>query len=128
MGGALAAIEQGYIQGEIQEAAYRYQQAVERQEQIVVGVNQFEVQEEIELERLAVDPAIEIGQQERLAKLRAGRHTHKVSDLLTRLTITAKGEENLLPLLIECVENNITLGEICNVLRQEWGEYHPTGL
>ena len=127
-GGAMAAIEQGYIQSEIQEAAYQYQQAVERQDQIMVGVNKFEVQEDIELERLAVDPAIEVGQRDRLAKLRAGRDAQRVAELLTHLQKSARSDDNLLPLFVECVENDITLGEICNVLREEWGEYQPTGL
>lgn len=128
MGGALAAIEQGYIQGEIQEASYQYQQAVERQEQIVVGVNQFEVQEEIELEQLSVDPSIEINQRERLAKLRAGRDAQRINDLLSHLEKAANSNDNLLPLFVECVENDLTLGEICNVLRGVWGEYQPIGL
>ncbi len=128
MGGALAAIEQGYIQSEIQDAAYQYQQAVERQDQIVVGVNQFEVQEDIELERLSVDPSIEVGQCERLAKLRAGRDTQRVHELQSRLEKAAESNENLLPLFVECVENDLTLGEICNVLRGVWGEHQPTGL
>ncbi len=128
MGGALSAIEQGYIQGEIQEAAYQYQQAVESQEQIVVGVNQFESQEDIELERLSVDPSIEFNQRERLAKLRAGRDGQRVNDLLSQLENAAKSNDNLLPIFVECVENDLTLGEICNVLRGVWGEYQPTGL
>jgi len=128
MGGAQAAIEQGYIQSEIQEAAYQYQQAVERQDQIVVGVNKFEVQEDIELERLAVDPAIEIGQRDRLTKLRAGRDAQRVNELLAHLEKAANRDENLLPLFVECVENDITLGEICDVLREIWGVYQPTGL
>ncbi len=125
MGGALAAIEQGYIQGEIQEAAYQYQQAVEQQDQIVVGVNQFEVQEDIELEQLSVDPAIEVGQRERLAKLRKERDAQRVNELLAQLEKAANGDDNLLPLFVECVENHVTLGEICNVLRAVWGEYQP---
>ncbi|MBC8496893.1 MAG: methylmalonyl-CoA mutase family protein [Chloroflexi bacterium] len=128
MGGAQAAIEQGYIQSEIQEAAYQYQQAVERQDQIMVGVNKFEIQEDIELERLAVDPAIEISQRDRLTKLRAGRDAQRVNELLAHLEKAANGDENLLPLFVECVENDITLGEICDVLREIWGEYQPTGL
>ncbi len=126
MGGALAAIEQGYIQNEIQEAAYQFQQAVERQDQIVVGINQYEVREDIELERLTVDPAIEINQRERLVELRAGRDTTRVKELLAHLEKAADGDDNLLPLFIECVENDITLGEICGVLRGVWGEYQPT--
>ncbi|MBC8507317.1 MAG: methylmalonyl-CoA mutase family protein [Chloroflexi bacterium] len=128
LGGALAAIEQGYIQSQIQDAAYQYQQAVESQDQIVVGVNQFEVQEDIELERLSVDPSIEVGQCERLATLRSERDTQRVHELQAQLEKAAERDENLLPLFVECVENDLTLGEICNVLRGVWGEYQPTGL
>ncbi len=123
MGGALQAIEKGFMQNEIQDAAYAAQQAIEKKEQIVVGVNEFEVQEERSLERLAVDPAIEIAARERLKKLRESRDGRAVNDLLGKLTSAAKGTENLMPLFIECVENEATLGEICNALRGVWGEY-----
>ena len=124
MGGALTAIEQGYIQAEIQEAAYQYQKAVERGEQIVVGVNAFHVDEAIELERLSVDPALEEAQRDKLAALRARRDAARAGELLSQLEKAARGSENLLPLFIACVENDVTLGEICGVLRQVWGEYH----
>jgi len=123
MGGALTAIELGYTQGEIQEAAYQYQRAVENHEQIVVGVNAFEVDEQIDLEQLKVDPAIEAGQQERLRAIRARRDAARVSQLLSQLENSAHGDENLTPLLITCVENDITLGEITAVLRGVWGEF-----
>ena len=121
----MAAIERGYTQGEIQEAAYQYQQAVEHGEQIIVGVNDFQVEEQIELEQLKVDPAIETAQHQRLAKIRQRRDSARVLALLTRLEQSAHGDENLIPLFIECVENDITLGEICGVLRKAWGEYQP---
>jgi methylmalonyl-CoA mutase N-terminal domain/subunit len=126
MGGALAAIERGFIQNEIQEAAYRYQQAVESKEQIVVGVNEFEIEEERSIERLKIDPAIEAAQRQAVAALRARRDANRVSELRTRLENAARGSENLMPLFIECVENDVTLGEICNTLRGAWGEYRPT--
>ncbi len=125
LGGALAAIESGFIQAEIQEAAYQFQRAVEEDQQIVVGLNAYQVDESIELTRLKVDPAIEADQHARLARLRSQRDANQVSELLSRLEHTAKTQENLLPLFIECVEKDITLGEICQVLRQVWGEYHP---
>ncbi len=125
MGGALAAIQGGYMQGEIQEAAYAYQKAVERKEEIVVGLNAFQVQEGIDLEHLKVDPAIEAGQRARLAELRARRDRERASALLSQLEHSALGSENLLPLFIECVESDVTLGEICRVLRGVWGEYQP---
>jgi methylmalonyl-CoA mutase N-terminal domain/subunit len=125
MGGALAAIDHGFIQGEIQEAAYRYQRLVEAGEEVVVGVNAFQVEEAMELERLKVDPSIEVGQRQRLAELRQRRDAGRTSELLTLLESVARGSENLMPLFIACVESDITLGEICGVLRQVWGEYIP---
>ena len=127
MGGALIAIERGYMQNEIQNAAYAAQQAIERGEQVVVGVNQFQVEEEMTLERLKVDPVIELGQREMLKELRETRDQRLVGELLGRLKIAASSAENLMPLFIECVENDITLGEICNTLREVWGEYVAEG-
>ena len=125
LGGALAAIEQGYIQEQIQEAAYRYQRAVEKDEEIVVGVNAYQADEALELARLEVDPAMQQAQHRRLAALREQRDATRVAELLGRLGSAAKGADNLMPLFIECVENQITLGEICGVLRDVWGEYQP---
>ena len=126
IGGALAAIERGFIQREIQESAYRYQRAVERREQIVVGVNEFVVQEETTLRRLKVDPAVRKRQIERLKALRERRDSEKVQTLLIRLREMAQGEDSLLPIILECVEAYATLGEICGVLREVFGEYKPS--
>jgi methylmalonyl-CoA mutase N-terminal domain/subunit len=127
MGGALQSIERGYMQNEIQNAAYAAQQEIERKEQIVVGVNQFQVDEVLTLERLQVDPSIELAARERLKKLRESRDQRVVEELLGKLENLARGAENLMPLFIECVENDITLGEICNTLRGVWGEYVAKG-
>jgi methylmalonyl-CoA mutase N-terminal domain/subunit len=127
MGGALQSIERGFMQNEIQNAAYAAQQAIEKKEQIVVGVNQFQVKEEIALERLKVDPSIEIGQRERLRELRESRDQRVVEQLLAKLVEAAKGTQNLMPLFIECVEHDITLGEVCGALRGVWGEYVAEG-
>ena len=124
LGGALAAIEAGFIQGEIEEAAYHTQQAIERGEEIIVGVNAFQSSEEVSLERLRVDPAIERAQRERLQALRQRRDPQRAASLLSRLEEAARGQENLMPLLIECVEADLTLGELCGLLRRIWGEYH----
>jgi methylmalonyl-CoA mutase N-terminal domain/subunit len=125
MGGALVAIENGYLQNEIQEAAYQYQQAVETNENIIVGLNAFKIDEKLDLENLKVDPSIEINQRNRLDMLRLRRDPGKVNDLTARLDSTARNSENIMPVLIECVESSLTLGEICRVLRQVWGEYQP---
>ncbi|MDK1080712.1 MAG: methylmalonyl-CoA mutase family protein [Anaerolineae bacterium] len=127
MGGALIAVERGYIQNEIQNAAYVAQQQVESGENIVVGVNQFETEEELTLERLKVDPAIEAAQRKKLKSLRKKRNAAQVAELRTRLESAANSNENLMPLFIECVDNNVTLGEICNTLRGVWGEYVAKG-
>jgi len=124
LGGPLAAIESGFIQREIQDAAYHAQQAIERGDSVVVGVNAFQNDEDVHLEQLRVDPEIERAQFERLASLRAGRDEGRVNALRGQLEAAAKGQDNLMPLLIECVEADITLGEICNTLRSVWGEYH----
>ncbi len=123
MGGALMAIENGFIQGEIQNAAFAAQRRLENHEDIVVGVNKFTVDEKIELESLKIDPKIESEQKERLAALRAGRDAVLAEALLERLEKAAQGDENLMPIIIDCVENKLTLGEICNRLRKVWGEY-----
>jgi methylmalonyl-CoA mutase, N-terminal domain len=125
MGGALAAIERGYMQAEIQEAAYRAQQDVESGRAIVVGVNAYDSREPVRLERLKVDPAIEVQQRQHLAQLRARREADRVEAELARLSAAAEGNENLLPILIACVEADVTLGEICGRLRRIWGEYRP---
>ena len=125
MGGMLAAIEQGYVQREIQDAAYESQMALERREEIVVGVNRFVEEQEPAIELLHLDPAIEATQRERLAELRARRDGERVAALRDRLTAAARGDENLMPLFVECVENDVTLGEIANTLRAVWGEYRP---
>jgi len=127
MGGALQAIERGYIQNEIQNAAYVAQKQIESGEQIIVGVNQFQVDEEITLERLRVDPSIELGQRERLRELREKRDQKAVKQCLDRLVKASNNTENLMPLFIECVEHSVTLGEICNTLRAVWGEYVAEG-
>ena len=125
LGGALKAIEQGYIQGEIQEAAYQYQRAVEREEHVVVGVNAFQVDEAMTLERLKVDPSIEVNQVNRLKEYKSRRDAVKVGELLAYLENAAHSTENLMPVFIAAVEGDLTLGEICGVLRKTWGEYQP---
>ena len=128
LGGALAAIESGYTQREIQDAAYAYQRAIEQNEQTVVGVNAFVAEEPTAIERLTVDAAVEARQRERVAALRVRRDHERVSALREELAATARGAGNLMPLFIECVENDVTLGEICHTLREVWGEYRPTSI
>ena len=123
IGGSLAAIESGYMQAEIHDAAYAYQKKIEQGDQVVVGVNNFADDNKLEIDRLIVDKEIEERQRERVRAIRKHRDSEKTSALLDRLSNAAQGADNLMPLFIECVENNITLGEICNTLRNIWGEY-----
>ncbi|MGC9350162.1 MAG: acyl-CoA mutase large subunit family protein [Anaerolineae bacterium] len=127
LGGAPAAIEQGYMQAEIAEAAYRAQRAVEQGDQVIVGVNAFqEDEEELEIEQLKVDPAIEKRQHERLQELRAQRDNARASSVLGRIEEAARASDtSMMPLFITAVEADCTLGEICGVLRRVWGEYQP---
>ncbi len=125
MGGSLRAIEQGYIQQEIQEAAYKYQQAVEQQRQTVVGVNKFTVEEELKPDLLRVDESIQQTQGNKLAALRARRNNNAVENALNALAAAAQSNENLMPYILTAVEAYATTGEINNILRRVWGEYHP---
>jgi methylmalonyl-CoA mutase N-terminal domain/subunit len=125
MGGALAALEAGYINNEIETAAYAYQQAVQRGEEIIVGVNKYTTDEDIQPETLKVDPAIEAAQHAKLAELRRTRDNARVAALRGRIAEAARGDENLMPLFIEAVEHDVTLGEICHTLRDVFGEYQP---
>jgi len=126
MGGVLAAIESGYIQREIQEAAYRFQKDLDAGEEIVVGVNRFRQEEELGIEMMKLDPEIEAMQRQRLANLRARRDNAKVAELRGHLETAVQSKENLMPLFIACVENDVTLGEIAHTLRGVWGEYKPS--
>lgn len=126
MGGALTAVETGYIQNEIQEAAYRYQRGLEDGAEVVVGVNRFVQDEDVNIDLMKLDPAIEEAQRARLAALRQRRDNGTVTQLRAQLAAAAQSNENLMPLFVACVENDMTLGEICHTLRGVWGEYQPT--
>jgi methylmalonyl-CoA mutase N-terminal domain/subunit len=123
LGGMLRAIETGYVQREIQEAAYNYQKALEEKTEIVVGVNQFQTEENETIPILRVDPQIEHNQIERVRAVRAKRDSAKAENSLAKLEEAARGTENLLPRILECVERNVTVGEISHRLRKVWGEY-----
>jgi methylmalonyl-CoA mutase N-terminal domain/subunit len=123
MGGMLRAIETGYVQREIQESAYRYQRAIETKDAIVVGVNRHTTEEVSPVAILRVDPAMEPAQVERLHGLRERRDSQAVETALERLESAARGTENLLPRILDCVEAYATVGEISNRLRKVWGEY-----
>jgi methylmalonyl-CoA mutase, N-terminal domain len=126
LGGTLAAIEQGYIQGEIQNAAYAYQQAVERGEKIVVGVNRFRQDEDRHHPMFHLDPELERQQVERLRELRASRDRACVEQRLSELEQAARGSDNLMPKILAACEAYGTVGEISDRLRRVFGEYRAS--
>jgi methylmalonyl-CoA mutase, N-terminal domain len=126
LNGTLRAIESGFIQGEIQKAAYEFQRAVEKNEQIVVGVNDFKVEEERPITILRVEEQIARDQIERLQAFRLKRDATRVKTVLAELARRASGAENLLPAILDAVENNCTVGEISDTLRSVFGEYQES--
>jgi methylmalonyl-CoA mutase N-terminal domain/subunit len=125
MGGMLHAIETGYVQSEIQEAAYEYQRAVETGDAIVVGVNKFAADEE-RIPILRVDEQIGRDQVARVQSVRAKRDAGAADAALKRIEEAASGTENLLPHILTAVDAYVTVGEISNILRRVWGEYRES--
>ena len=125
MGGAVAAIESGYMQREIQEAAWRYQQEVDRGERIIVGVNKFQLDGEEPKPIFRVNPEVERAQVQRLRAVKRERDDGAVAASLSRLRDAAAGDENLLPSILEAVKAYATVGEMCGVLREVFGDYQP---
>jgi methylmalonyl-CoA mutase N-terminal domain/subunit len=123
MGGSVTAIEQGFIQDEIARSAYDYQRQIENKEKIIVGVNKFEVEEKNDTPLLKIDDSIRKVQSDKLAALRAKRDAAKAQLCLDAIGKAAKDGSNLMPVVIEAVENYCTLGEIADTLRKEFGEY-----
>jgi methylmalonyl-CoA mutase, N-terminal domain len=122
-GGVVRCIEEGFIQRQIENSAYEYQQEIERGDRIIVGVNKFEIEEETKPPLLRVDPKVEDDQVTRLREVRSGRNASQVEKCLNELKIAATGEDNLMPPIIAAVKEYATLGEICDILRQVFGEY-----
>ncbi|OYT49700.1 methylmalonyl-CoA mutase [Thermoplasmatales archaeon ex4484_36] len=123
LGGVIPAIEKGFFQREIAESAYRYQQEVERGERVIVGVNRYVMDEEIDIPILRVDEEGERRQIERLRRLKERRDSSKVRESLSRLKRAAEGDENLMPYILDCVKSYATLGETTDVLREVFGVY-----
>ncbi len=123
IGGAVAAVEAGFVQGEIEQAAFRWQQEVEGGERVIVGVNKYALDEEEPIELHKLDPAAERRQVERTAKVRAERSAGDADAALERVRAAARGTDNLLFPMRDALRARCTIGEICGVLRQEWGEY-----
>jgi methylmalonyl-CoA mutase N-terminal domain/subunit len=125
MGGMVKAIEEGYPQRQIQDAAYYYQKSIESGDRVVVGVNKFQQKEAPPTGLLRVDPAVEAAQKEKLTADKANRNNDRVKATLDVLASKAASEDNLMPAILDCVRCYGTLGEICGVLRNQFGEYLP---
>ena len=127
LGGVIPAIKENFFQREIAEASFRYQAEVESKQRIVVGVNRYELEDEAEIELLRVDPALEQKQIDRVQAVRAGRDSAAVEASLARLKeAAAREDENLMPLLIEASRAYVTMGEMCDALREAWGTWRET--
>ena len=123
MGGSVAAIEQGFIQNEIAKSAYEYQRNIETGQKIIVGINKFTIDKEEPVPGFKVDDSIRTVQSEKLARLRANRNHAKCDQLLQLLNDKASSGENIMPTVVEAVEQKISLGEIADTLREVFGEY-----
>jgi methylmalonyl-CoA mutase N-terminal domain/subunit len=123
MGGAVAAIENGFVQREIQDSAYAYQREIEKKERVVVGLNRFQVKEPKPTNLLRVDPTVRLSQIEKIKRLKAERNAAAVERTLGELRRGAQGNDNLMPLILQAVKAYATLGEICDVMRGVFGEY-----
>ena len=126
LGGAVEAISRGFQQKEIQDSAYAYQRAIEKNETIIVGVNKFTVEEGAPQGLLRVKEEVEVNQKAALAKMKAGRDGARVESTLKALEQAAKGTENLMPFILDAVKSYATLGEVANVLRGVFGVHRET--
>ena len=127
LGGAVVAIEKGYIQREIQDSAYKWQMEVEKKERIIVGVNKYQIKEKPPEGLLRVDASVGEFQKGKLAKMKAARDNAAVAAKLAALEAACKDESvNLMPVILEAVKAYATLGEVCGVMRKVFGEYQPT--
>jgi methylmalonyl-CoA mutase N-terminal domain/subunit len=125
MGGTLKAIEEGYIQREIQDSAYRFQKEIESNERIYVGINKYTMEEPPPTNLLRVDPKQQEIETEKLKKLRSERDEEALKAALDKLAEVSRTDENVMPAVIEAVKARATVGEICDVWRNIWGEYRP---
>lgn len=126
-GGVVASIEKGFIQRHIENSAYEYQKEIEKEERIIVGVNRYRIDEEIKPPVLKIDPEVEDTQIKSLAQLKKTRNNEKVRECLADLREAATGDGNLMPPILSAVREYTTLGEICGVLREVFGEYRYRG-
>jgi methylmalonyl-CoA mutase N-terminal domain/subunit len=125
LGGAVAAIERGYQQREIQNAAYLYQREIETKDRIIVGVNEFTAGDEPPTDILKVNPELEDKQKRAVAKVRAERDSAKATKTLGRVEAAAREGSNVMPAIVDAVRSWCTLGEIADAMRKVFGEYKP---
>ncbi len=126
LGGVVPAIKENFFQREIADASFRYQSEVEAKQRIIVGVNRYQQQDDTELEILRIDPALETEQIDRVTALRARRDPAKVEAALAALRRGAEGDENLMPLIVDASRAYVTMGEMCDTLREVWGVWRET--
>jgi methylmalonyl-CoA mutase N-terminal domain/subunit len=126
LGGVVPAIKENFFQREIAEASFRYQAEVEAESRVVVGVNRYELADEPPLEILRIDPALEEKQIERVQALRARRDPACVDAALAELRRAAEGDANLMPPIVEAARAYVTMGEMCDALREVWGVWRET--
>ncbi len=126
LGGVVPAIKENFFQREIADASFRYQAEVEAKQRIIVGVNRYQQQDDAELEILRIDPALETKQIERVTALRSRRDSAKVEETLAALKRGAEGDENLMPLIVDASRAYVTMGEMCDTLREVWGVWRET--
>ena len=123
LGGSVKAIEAGFIQEEIEEAAFSFQREIEREARVVVGVNRFRVTDDVLVPVQEIDPEVQAKREAQVRAFRGARNQHETDAALSKLCEAARGEENLFPFVLDAFSKRATLGEICGVLRLEWGEY-----
>ncbi len=128
LGGVIPAIEKGFYQREISQAAYKYQKEIDEKKRIIVGVNEYNIDESVDIPILKMDEKGEERQINRLNKLKKNRNNQKVNNNLKKLQKAAKGEENMMPFILDCVHSYATLGETCQILRDVFGEYEEPAI
>jgi methylmalonyl-CoA mutase N-terminal domain/subunit len=126
LGGAARAIDLGYIQKEISDASYSYQKDVETGKQVVVGMNKYQIEEEPPKGLLRVDPSVGEGQKQKLVALKEKRDNAAVAEKLANLKVVCEGTQNVMPCILEAVRAYATLGEICGIMRDVFGEYQQS--
>uniref|UniRef100_UPI0025E7DD58 acyl-CoA mutase large subunit family protein n=1 Tax=Oceanithermus sp. TaxID=2268145 RepID=UPI0025E7DD58 len=127
LGGAVRAIEAGYVQKEIEESAWRYQREIEEGERVIVGLNRFTTEETATVPVMKIDPEVDRRRAEEVRRYRAARDVRATEAALEALRQAARGEENLFPYVLEAFRAKATLGEVAGALREVWGEYQPGG-